>query len=385
MALGIGWPAFGPRDQQALARAQVRYLASVMHQRAADMQELFPEGELFTYALTGLAAANLAAARPGPERPELLDITEQALAAVNQQHVAEVFGTHRELEHGAFYHGWRLLLLAGLLTDDGTDRAARYRDRAHVEAVAVSSALGASPTGMVTSYPGRTWPCDNVVAMAAAAQVLGTVPPGWGDRVLAHVDPGSGLLPHEVDPSGATLDPPRGSSQSLIQAFWPRLGLPSRYGAYSEAFVVREVGLVGVREHPVGVDKAGDIDSGPLVRGVSLSASAVGLAAARANGDTRLADSLDREADLLGLPWQWNGSRRYAMGELPVGDAFLAWARTVPVGPQTPGTAPLPWWGSGALVGLVLLSAGFWLWLSGTYRPRRTPDGHQAADPAAGA
>ena len=72
------------------------------------------------------------------------------------------------------------------------------------------------------------------------------------------------------------------------------------------------------------------------------------LAAARAVGDATLAQDLSREAELLGLPISWGGQRRYALGALPVGDAFLAWARTRPAAgplPADPDAGPgRPWW-----------------------------------------
>ena len=94
-----------------------------------------------------------------------------------------------------------------------------------------------------------------------------------------------------------------------------------------------------MRKYPRGSEGSGDVDSGPLVLGVSASASAstVALAAARIVGDAELASDLDREAELLGLPTRWGGERRYRLGLLPVGDAFLAWARTRVAGsPLTP-------------------------------------------------
>lgn len=127
---------------------------------------------------------------------------------------------------------------------------------------------------------------------------------------------------------------------------------------------MRVGGLVGVREYPVGREGAGDVDSGPLVLGVSASASAVTLAGARRVGDLALTETLDREAELLGLGFWWGGTRRYAAGQLPVGDAFLAWARTTPVGDLTDAgvsAAPRPWWAllvaAAALPGLLALRA----------------------------
>jgi len=90
----------------------------------------------------------------------------------------------------------------------------------------------------------------------------------------------------------------------------------------------------------------------------------VTLAAARVVGDVALADALDREAELLGLPWPGAGGRRYAFGLLPVGDAFLAWARSHPTaeGPTVSEGPGGPRWP--AMIVLVLLpglvTAGLW-------------------------
>ena len=127
--------------------------------------------------------------------------------------------------------------------------------------------------------------------------------------------------------------------------------------------MVREAGLVGVREYPAGDGTAGDVDSGPLLFGVSASASAVTLAAARRNGAVELAADLDHQAEYLGIPLEWAGRRRFAFGLLPVGDAFVAWARGVPVGDAGPGIeTPRPlWWAHAAVLLLPGLLAGTWL------------------------
>lgn len=178
------------------------------------------------------------------------------------------------------------------------------------------------------------------------------------------------LLPHRVDEAGRALEAPRGSSQSIIQTFWPAIAPADRaqWQAFVDAFVTREAGLVGVREHPRGSSGGGDVDSGPLIAGVSLSASAVTLGAATANGDRALAEGLSGEAEVFGVPARL-GPRRYGFGLAPIGEAFLgfAWSRTA-LRPAGPSTAPLPawplWWGPGLVVaglagyGLVRLSRG---------------------------
>jgi hypothetical protein len=82
---------------------------------------------------------------------------------------------------------------------------------------------------------------------------------------------------------------------------------------------------VGVREYPKGVGGRGDVDSGPLILGLGLSASVVTMGAARVQHDP-LADRLAREGDLLGLPLSGLETKRYLFGTLPIGDAFLAWS-----------------------------------------------------------
>lgn len=80
------------------------------------------------------------------------------------------------------------------------------------------------------------------------------------------------------------------------------------------------------------------------------------------------AAALARAAQLLGLPVPGAGGRRYAFGLLPVGDAFLAWARgqesvNPPVVTDGPGD---PLWPVLILLALTpgLLIAAFW------WRPR---------------
>jgi hypothetical protein len=154
----------------------------------------------------------------------------------------------------------------------------------------------------------------------------------------------TGLLPHRLGLPGAGDEASRASSSALALVFEPDIdpGLAQRdYRSFVRHFVVRTAGLVGAREYRVGTEGPADVDSGPLVRGVSLSASAVALAAARRSGDRRLAEALDAEAELFGLPVTLAGRRRYGFGLLPVGDAFLAWARSQ-TGTQLPASTPGP-------------------------------------------
>ncbi|RRD05738.1 hypothetical protein EII34_05890 [Arachnia propionica] len=334
----------GLRGDSTVAQ-QVAWLRQVAPSAAPRMQELFPEGEFFTWALTGLAAGHLA--RQDIDRQSHLELLDEAITRTGLPAVTRRFGTHPgPLPHGTFHHGWRLLLL--------TDRAALTGEPSHLaemsdQAEAIVAALSHDP--FPDSYPGAAWPCDVVVALAAAHRAdallpvpdLAQVTRDWFVAAAGHLDPVTGLLVHRIGDQRS-----RATSQSIIQTFLPDIDpdlARTQWPRYKEHFLTRRLGLVGIREHPHGIEGGSDVDSGPLVAGVSLSASAVTLAAARRNGDHRLATVLDREAELVGLPLPLPGGRASALGLLPVGDAFLAWARSVELAPDTGAAAPQPrWW-----------------------------------------
>ncbi|MDO5092836.1 MAG: hypothetical protein Q4D79_05345 [Propionibacteriaceae bacterium] len=322
--------------------AQLGWLRRITPTAAPKMQQFFPEGEFFQWALPGLAAGALV--RDGVAVPANLALLEEAIAATGEPQIVNRFGHNDLLPHGTFYHGWRLLLLV--------DRAALTGDPDHraevsAEASLVMTALGEDP--LPTSYPGRAWPCDAVAAMAAVHRAARIVDlPGlpeltdrWFQGLEKYRDD-AGLLVHQ---RGENLA--RGSSQALVQSFLPDID-PERaereWPVFKARFLSATLGLVGVREYPHGEGGSGDVDSGMLVGGVSLSASAVTLAAARRHGDLELAMVLDRQADLLGLPLPAPHGSAFAFGLMPVGDAFVAWARSAPLGQPLGEPSPQPWW-----------------------------------------
>jgi len=331
--------------------AQVRYLRSELAGGAAGRaQEQFPEGFFFLHVLTGLAAA--------AQGPPAADTVAAELAALDSPAGRAPFPPDAAPAYGAFWTGWSLLLAVELARlRPGPGPAAAVRERA----APLVAALAGSPTGFLESYPGQRWPVDTVVAVAALARAdrlvgvpgAAAVVRAWPARADRARDAATGLLPHRfvADPSSvAAGEPPRGTSSVLAALFEPDVDAAAGardYAAVVRHFVTRRLGWVAVAEYPDGAGGPGDVDSGPLVLGVSFSASVVAIGAARRAGDVALARDLEREGELFGLPWEWQGRRRYALGVLPVGDAFVAFARSVPAGvPGDPGgDAPAPlWW-----------------------------------------
>ena len=66
----------------------------------------------------------------------------------------------------------------------------------------------------------------------------------------------------------------------------------------------------------------GDVDSGPVIFGVSVGATGFALATTRMTGDRASFSHLYRTVSLFGMPANAGGSRRYATGG-PIGNALL--------------------------------------------------------------
>jgi hypothetical protein len=327
---------------------------------ADEMQGLFPEGYLFTVVLDGLGWVDQGLAAPA-RAPEAGERARALLAQAESAKGTDPFNPELDPPFGVFYQGWVLRLQVGvaLLGEAplGEARAAE-REALRARCAAVAAAFDRSPTPFLPSYAGMSWPVDAVVAAAnlpACDRLAGTdtraTQARWLRLAQARVDPATGLLPHTADPlTGAPTSKPRGSSLSIIartlHELDPAWGL-THYEGLQRRFFVTRLGVPGVTEHEGGGGD-GDIDAGPLVFGVSLSATVVSAGAARLYEDDAFADAVLDVGEIVGLPLTLGGEKRYAAGLLPVGDAFGAWS-TAPVErggprPAARGAVPGPLW-----------------------------------------
>lgn len=364
---------------------------------AREMQALFPEGWFFSYALYGLTWIDVGAHDPA-QRDRALAEARWALSYVDSADGRAVFDAALDPPYGVFYQGWTTWLRAGVVALAGPGAPERERLAADGQALAGAfrRQLDASGSPFLTAYPGQAWPCDSAVGIAAV-RLAGTLTGAdrsaligdWLRAADARRDPATGLLPHTVDPlTGTPTSGARATSQVIILRFLRDVD-PARgardWAAFRGRFASDVPGLPGVREHPHGVDAPGDVDSGPLFRGLSASASAVALGDAVLYGDRPAAAALTGLAEGAGLAVEWDGTRRYLGGALPVGDAFLAWSLaarpwtggdlTTPTGPTW--TWRLPWYTAFATVLapawlLALVAAG----VPPLGRPRRPHSSH---------
>ncbi len=329
--------------------AQLRFIRAELDSGSAEeMQGMFPEGYVFSYVLYGLTWTDIARGDP-TYRDEALREARWALRHVDSPTGRAVFDARLRPAYGVFYVGWSSRLRGAVIELAGATAPETARFTADCEALAAAFDTDGP---FLTAYPGQAWPVDNVVAMAALRlhdRIVGSrfdaVITRWLTSARARLDPATGLLPHMAAP---TQEGARGSSQSIIQRFLPEIDAAwaaQQYSVFRRLFIDTPLGLPGVREYPRGRDGAGDVDSGPLLLGISASATVVGLGAARANGDRSLSGPLTGLGESLGMPVTLGDSKRYAFGVLPIGDSFLAWSFAAPSADSTTTFSPAaPWW-----------------------------------------
>lgn len=111
----------------------------------------------------------------------------------------------------------------------------------------------------------------------------------------------SGLPVSEVTGKGPGAKHPRGCAQSFISRYLAEVDAPRASTWWKtyvrDFFVALPLGVVGFREWPRGVEGAADTDSGPIVFGVGVAASALAISAAKAQGDAAMASRLEASAD----------------------------------------------------------------------------------------
>ena len=367
---------------------QLSFVGAALRDGAGQrMQALFPEGFFFSHVLYGLTWVDVGMRLPAQDalRARALAEARWALAQLDTPDGRAAFSPTLDPPLGVFYVGWSSWLRGGVLgLQAPPERDAAEASRFAADCAALAAAFERSPTPFLTAYPVQAWPVDSTVGVAAlrlhdtllAARFAATIE-RWLRAARERLDPATGLLPHRADPlTGEPLEGARGSSQSIIARFLGEIDPAwghEQYALFRRQFVDAPLGVAGVREYPLGSAGMGDVDSGPLVLGISLSASAVTLGAALVQGDRALADPLLHASEGFGLPISWGGAKRYLFGAIPVGDAFLAWSKAARPWIAPVATSDLPqvvrWWWRLPAHALSLALAAL-LWLPFRRRPR---------------
>lgn len=187
------------------------------------------------------------------------------------------------------------------------------------------------------TYPGESYPPD--LAMGAGALGLDDEDGASSverriltDRVRSRaIRPG--LLVQSVDPdTGASHDGSRGSGTFLAAyaALYADADLARTLYLGGRTLRATKLGFLGMREYPSDADGGSDIDSGPVLLGLGVSATGFALAGARAFDDEETFLGLDATARLFAVPLERDDGGVVSLAGGPLGDAILCAMRTAP-------------------------------------------------------
>jgi hypothetical protein len=324
--------------------------------------ELFKNEWLFgSYQMAAIGLLQVCAAHPA-HRAELLPAAEHALDELLSPRVrafdARIWGEdpldtlETSAQGHAAYLGYLNIALGlhrALVPDS---RFAPWHDRI---SAALARRLATARHGILETYPKETYPVDNAAVLGSLllhARVAGADHSAVTAPMLARFrrdwrDPASGLLFQSLDPhDGRPLDGPRASGTTLA-AFLLSHGedevARDLYLAARAACARSFLGFGFLREYPAGsAGGAGDIDSGPLIFGVSPSATGFLMGPARRFGDRARFVALHRTAHLMGAPvGRGDGRRAYVTGG-PLGNALLLALFTSPPAHVAPANTSAP-------------------------------------------
>lgn len=332
------WFEADVETQLALARGVARAVRAQRGLHFYQTGDLRFDGQsaIAVYQMTILGLGQIVLEHP-ETRDELLPAMRSAadrlVDARTLAYAARKYGSHgvtrMRPRDGHAYLGYINLALGVLRAVEPSTPHAALHDRLSRE---LGKRLLASPTAMIETYPGETWPPDVAAAMGSVglhARLTGADRSGldaWAERFASCAVDDSGYLVQRLKSGSCTpLDAPRGSG-TAVAAYFLSFSHPelSRRLEQAVAGVGRRtlLGFGAVREYAPGHRGSGDVNAGPILLGVSVGASGFALGAARAHGDRALYTELYRTAHLFGLPHDSDGEQRFVVGGV-LGNALL--------------------------------------------------------------
>lgn len=297
------------------------------------------EWQFGTYQMTALGLLQVVSAHP-ELNAEFMPVIETSIDRMLSKEVRE-FDTQQWREDAlttldgpnshAAYLGYMNLVLGVHRRLVPSSRFADINDRI---SRALARRLAANPKALLETYPGEAYPVDNASVVASLilhARNTGENHQAVIDRSLAHFlgdwrDADTGLLHQAMEAHvGKPTDRARASGTALgavLLAYAERDVSRQLFHSLQSRCTRSFMGFGYVDEYPDDLHGPGDVDSGPLIFGISPSGCAFSLAAARAFDDRDAFVRLYRTAHLMGTPVDISGRRTYVTGG-PLGNAIL--------------------------------------------------------------
>ena len=334
--------ADGDRVLPASLRQQLNANAKVLTTDAPrQMQGLFPEGFFFCHALHGLTWVE-AAQRDPALADEAIKNAKLAYANIDSDEGRETFPSDLPPDHGAFYSAWRVHLLAGIVMLESDSDSNNFQcDLAELkrQCDAWQNLLQESSVPFFESYHYSVWPCDTLPAIHAMKMcdcitqkdTYQNTIDQWLTDAKERLDPTTGLIPHSNLADGDQTGQGRATSQMIILRMLPDLDesfAQQQYTIFRDQFLTRFAGIPCLFEYADGQGSSvGDVDTGPLIFGRSISATVFMIGVSQIYEDQAVADSIATAGEAVGLPWTWADEKRYVGGVLPIGDIMVAYSQ----------------------------------------------------------
>ena len=333
-------------SQQALAQGvsdivQKEVLEDGFHTGAA----LFDQEWVFgTYQMAAMGLGQVALLHP-ESRAEHLRVMELCLDELLTERVrrfdTDAWGSDAfqslSTEQGHVAYLGYLDLALGLHRQLNPD--SRYRDLHDSITSTLWRRYQASRSKMLATYPNQYFPVDNLAAIGALglhARVTGADREAELEVLLnavrqRYLDPTTGLLIQRVDHRGRPVDAGRGSGSALGAYFasWASPELATRLHQALKRHLTRAPLGFGMVQEYAGEAGPGDIDSGPLVLGMSISATGFSLGSARVADDLEHFEAVYRTAHLFGAPTSTSPGMAFVNGG-PLGNALMLALMTAP-------------------------------------------------------
>jgi hypothetical protein len=326
--------------QTALARGVVDDLEAGVSPASFHTASPRFDGEwtLGTYQMAALGLAQIVVAHPELKDelvPSIEASIERLLAPETTAFGAEAWHARAlddlASDRGHAYLGYVNLALGMLRIVAPHNRFVGLHDRI---TDALVRRISLAPKGLIETYPGEAYPAD-------VASVIGSIGlhdrgagsdhhallAAWAETFRARwIDPQSGMIFQAGDPATGLPRGPARASHTALAVYALSFALPdlSRdlFAALQRTQRASFVGFGAIREDAPGKSGSSDIDSGPVVLGVGVSATGFALAGARIHGDRALYTELYRTAELFGAPHTSGQGRHFVSGG-PLGDAIL--------------------------------------------------------------
>lgn len=288
------------------------YMAAPKRYRTKVLRECnrFPEGDILPYTLPAIAYANLAISDPR-RRTESLKRMSGLLDSAVASTIAKVKPPGGKLDRLTSYKK-HATYLGQLNMALGYYRLIGGDDRYDAINKAISDVLHKALVELkarpLASFPTYSWTFDTIPVLVSLKLYDHNTGSGRSDAVIRqHLDWMSKNAIHKptklpysrINKVGRGLALPRGCDLSWRISMIAQLDAPlakTMYGSYVKAFWLDRAIVSGFAEWPGGKGGRQDADSGPIVMGIGMTASGMGLAASASTGDTQRYDRLAGQA-----------------------------------------------------------------------------------------